>query len=213
MKWKKSFFNFSSLLLLIGLLANTESLHGEVPELHTLNNCKTIWSSLRPDYIKLQYAGGMGFLSAGAGWNYGKSKKWETDLLLGFLPEFSDEKKRITFTIKQNFTPWHVSLKNRIQMNPFTCGIYANTILGSDYWIWEPEKYPSDYYSFSTKIRFHIFVGQRFTYSQNQQKKKNLTLYYEISSNELYIISAWGNKYLKPNDYLHLSLGLKWDIF
>ena len=35
-----------------------------------------------PTHTKLQYAGGMGLLSWGIGWDYGKRGQWETDLLL-----------------------------------------------------------------------------------------------------------------------------------
>lgn len=44
------------------------------------------WEALIPTHTKLQYAGGMGLLSWGIGWDYGKRGQWETDLLLGFIP-------------------------------------------------------------------------------------------------------------------------------
>ena len=39
------------------------------------------WEALIPTHTKLQYAGGMGLLSWGIGWDYGKRGQWETDLL------------------------------------------------------------------------------------------------------------------------------------
>lgn len=174
------------------------------------------WAKLIPTYTKVQFAGGMGLLSFGAGWDYGKNNQWETDVLLGFLPRYTTRKSKITFTIKQNFIPWKKRLNRRFYLEPLACGLYVNTIFDGDFWVSEPDKYPSDYYSFSTKMRFNIYVGQRITLDIPHNKRfltKGITFFYEVSSNDLYIVSAFGNSYLKPKDYLRLSFGLKFQLF
>jgi len=148
------------------------------------------------------------------GWDYGKQHQWETDVMLGFVPHYSS-KSKATFTLKQNFMPWKIDLGNNFSMEPFACGLYINTVLSEDFWVKEPDRYPHGYYNFSTKIRSNIFVGQRFTYNLDTDKAKMaraITLFYEIGTSDLYIISAFGNRYLKPEDYLHLSLGVKLQI-
>ena len=42
---------------------------------------------------------------------------------------------------------------------------------------------------------------------------KSITAFYEISTCDLYVVSAFNNSYLKPDDYLRLSFGLKFQIF
>ena len=42
------------------------------------------WERIIPTHSKIQYAGNMGLLSFGTGWDYGKRNQWETDVLLGF---------------------------------------------------------------------------------------------------------------------------------
>ena len=44
------------------------------------------WAALIPMQLVIQNAGNMGAISAGIGWNYGKRKQWETDLLFQRLP-------------------------------------------------------------------------------------------------------------------------------
>lgn len=44
------------------------------------------WERLKPKNAMVQYAGGMGMMSFGAGWEYGKRGMWNTDVLVGFLP-------------------------------------------------------------------------------------------------------------------------------
>lgn len=175
-----------------------------------------LWNHLIPSYTKIQYAGNMGLLSFGTGWDYGKNNQWETDVFLGFVPRYNTDNFKVTLTLKQNFIPWNINLKKGFSLDPMACGLYINSVFGGDFWSSEPDKYPSNYYNFSTKIRFNIYLGQRITYRIPTEKRffaKSVTLFYEISTNELYMISAVQNSYLKPKDYLSLSLGLKMQLF
>lgn len=174
------------------------------------------WSSLIPTHTTLQYAGSIGFISAGFGWDYGKHSQWETTVLLGYLPKYNSDSDKITFTIKQNFTPWNITLNPQMSIDPLTCGLFFNSIFNEDFWVNEPNRYPDGYYGFSTRIRSHIFIGQRFTYEINSKKRffaKSITAYYELSTADLYIISAFTNRYLKPTDTMSLAFGIKMQIF
>ena len=170
------------------------------------------WANLIPTYIKLQYAGNMGLLSLGTGWDYGKKKQWETDIYFGVLPKFKSHETKMTFTVKQNYIPWSLPLNKRFGVEPLTCGMYLNTVFDEDFWVKEPDRYPSGYYNFSSKIRIHVFLGQRITYDINPKQRfvaKSISFFYELSTCDLYIVSAFTNSYLKARDYLSLSFGLK----
>ena len=181
-----------------------------------IEHYESFWNKLIPKYQKVQFAGSMGFLSTGPGWLYGKGK-WETDLLIGFIPKFDDTKAKATITIKQNYIPWSLHIgKSRFSIEPLTCGMYVNSILDDRFWKKEPERYPDNYYKFSTRIRFHVFLGQRWTYDLKDNKRKfhkSVSFFYELSSCDLYIISAATNKTIKPKDYLGLSFGVKLQVF
>ncbi|MGN0309640.1 MAG: hypothetical protein ACI4C3_03495 [Bacteroides sp.] len=171
------------------------------------------WYSLIPTYSKLQYAGNMGLLSLGFGWDYGKHNQWETDLLFGYLPKYDSDRSKITMTLKQNYIPWNITLgQGPFSFEPLSCGLYFNTVFGDEFWVSEPDRYPKGYYGFSSKIRTHIFLGQRITFEIPRKKRfmaKSITFFYELSSCDLYIVSAFTNGYLRPHDYLSLSFGLK----
>jgi len=173
----------------------------------------TIWNKMIPRYGKIQFAGSMGMFSGGVGWNYGKDH-WETDILLGIVPRNTDRHAMATLTFKQNYIPWQLQLKEGIRFDPLSCGLYINTLLDKDFWVINPDRYPEGYYTFSTRVRFHIFLGERITFDLNRKKfrNKSITLFYEISSCDLYLFSAFTNKYLKPSDYLSLSFGIKLQI-
>lgn len=176
---------------------------------------KELWESLIPAYTKLQYAGGMGLMNLGFGWSYGQNDQWETDVFLGFIPRYSSDNSKITMTLKQNFIPWQKPLNKTMTLEPLTTSLYLNTVFSDEFWTKEPDRYPSGYYNFSTRVRFHLSVGQRLRFNIPDKKRlfaRSITAFYEISSCDLYVVSAFTNK-LSLDDYLRLSFGLKFDIF
>lgn len=171
------------------------------------------WQGLIPTQVIIQNAGNMGFLSAGIGWNYGKHSQWETNLLFGFLPEYKSNRGKVTMTLKQNYIPWSIYLKDGWSIEPLSCGLYFNTVFGSEFWSRQPGRYPDKYYEFlSTKIRANVFLGQRITkiIPHNKRKKiKSITAFYEVSTCDLYIRSMVLDDYLSIWDIIGLSIGIK----
>lgn len=70
-----------------------------------IHRFRSHWERIIPTHSKIQYAGNMGLLSFGTGWDYGKHNQWETDILLGFIPKYSSKKAKVTMTLKQNYMP------------------------------------------------------------------------------------------------------------
>lgn len=173
-----------------------------------------MWHNLIPAYAKIQYAGNMGMFSFGTGWQYGSNEQWETDIFFGFIPRHSSRKTKLTFTLKQNFTPWKVWETEKFYFEPLSCGLYFNSVFSDEFWSNAPDKYPNGYYWFSTKIRTNIFVGERFTLKIPNDKREfatSVTVFYEISTHDFAIIQAVKNSRLTPKDYLTLSFGLKFN--
>lgn len=173
------------------------------------------WENLIPTHTKLQFAGNMGVLSLGAGWDYGSRNQWETDIFFGILPKYQSDRTKITMTLKQNYMPWSIGLGRQFYVEPLSCGMYVNTVFGDEFWTNEPDRYPKGYYGFSSRVRFHIFLGQRLTYDIPPRWRlgaRAITFFYEVSTCDLYVVSAFVNKYLKPKDYLSLSFGLKMQL-
>ena len=165
---------------------------------------------LIPTHAKLQYGGGIGVASIGVGWDYGKRNQWESDILIGYLPESYSDVDRFTFTLRQNYTPWNIEMTDHIAYEPLSCGIYCNTISGNKFWFQEPSKYGGRYYKFTSRVRLHAFVGQRVNFmSEKQRKLQGVSLYYELSLCDLNVIAKITNSKLKMSDILFFSFGLK----
>lgn len=172
------------------------------------------WRRVLPTHLKVQYAGSMGYLSVGAGWDYGRKCRWETDVLVGYVPKFEGERGHVTFTLKQNYIPWRIHASDRISFDPFYCGVYFNTIFGEEFWGRQPERYPSGYYWFSTRLRSHVFSGCRASWHTRRPECsiKAVTLFFEVNTCDLYIVRKVGNGYLRGRDIFGLSVGLKCQI-
>lgn len=174
------------------------------------------WERLIPTHTKVQYAGGMGVMSFGAGWDYGRRCRWETDVMVGFLPRAYADKFHMTFTLRQNYIPWSIRCGGgRFSVEPFACGAYLNFISGERFWMREPARYPGEgYYGFTSRLRIHLYVGQRFTVNFNPDSAvRATTLYYELSANDLNIVSKFGNKSMSLSDIVFFSAGVKLQIF
>ena len=172
------------------------------------------WNSLIPDFARVQYAGSVGLINAGAGWAYGSHDQWETDFMIGYVPEYDAGYPFATLTLRETFVPWTKNLyRQRYSFQPLSCGIFINTVLDSDYWVNEPGKYPgSSYYRFASKIRFHVFVGQRYTYIVPEARRtlgNKVSFVWELSTCDLYVVSKFINHTLPLIDILSLSFGLK----
>ena len=197
---KKYFFRSSSAVLLFFLLLTTGKISAQ----------KKGFKIKAPDHLNLQYAGGMGFISIGAGYS-AKNQKLEGDLYYGYLPKSVGGIRIHSISGKVTWIPIHsVSIKN-YQVEPLMTGIIVNYSFGKQYFSFDPPNYPYRYYSFPTAIHSALFLGSRigFNFPANTVVRR-LSLYYEILSYDREIISFVSNtKSLQAGDVITLSLGVR----
>lgn len=211
-----------SLFILLVVVVLPVSAEDSIPDNTTLYEQRLVkyykfWNSLIPSQIVIQNAGNMGLLSAGVGWDYGKRNQWETHFMVGFVPKHLSSSTKATITVKENYIPWRKKFGNQWKIEPLECGLYINAILGSNFWDYQPSRYPNNYYVFSTKFRANIFAGQRITKDLDLNKKrtfvKSATLFYEVSSCDIYLIDYIKNNNIGLLDILGLSVGMKLQLF
>ena len=177
------------------------------------------WAGLIPTQFVIQNAGNMGLLSAGLGWNYGSRRQWETDLMVGFIPKHQSTRTKMTMTLKENYIPWSITPRadfnkqKMLSVEPLTVSIYINTVYGDEFWKNQPNRYPDKYYEFmSTKFRLNLALGQRITMNIPEKMRvrhSRVSLFYEVSSCDLYIRSMFQDSRVKLKDIIGLSLGIK----
>jgi len=180
-----------------------------------LNRREAMWHKLLPELHTIQYAGGIGMFSFGFGWDYGKSRQWETHLLFGFLPKRYNYHHYWTFTLRETFLPWRMQLGGKWKMAPLLINLSLNSILHGDFWASQPSRYPKGYYGFSSKVRFHLGIGQRFSYRIPKTKRfinSEVSIYYEISTCDLYVRQKILNSTIALKDIITLGIGVIYTI-
>jgi hypothetical protein len=171
---------------------------------------KKVFKIKPPDHIKVQYAGGMGFISIGAGYST-KNQKLEADLYYGYLPESIGGVSIHSISGKVTWIPIHSLSIKKYHVEPLMTGLIVNYSFGKQYFSFDPPYYPYRYYSFPTAIHTAIFLGSRIGLDfPTNTFVQRVSLYYEILSFDREIISLVSNpKSLLVTDIVTLSLGVK----
>lgn len=180
-----------------------------------VHHYRSFWEKLIPTSSTFQFAGGMGLVELSLGWDNGRHRQWQTDLFLGYVPKFASTHGNLVVSLKETYVPWSISLNRILSLEPFSVAGYLTSVGSSDFWGRQPMKYPNDYYWFSTRFRMNLAIGQRFTINipiRHRFNAEALSLFYEIGTNDFYIISFVLNDYVKLKDVLHLSFGVRWQF-
>lgn len=165
-----------------------------------------------PDILTSQYAGSIGLISVGAGYEVIK-RKANVELLVGYLPSFTGSKSMQTLTLKFTARPVLWRPNNELIIEPMTMGIYFCYTPGREYSSDLPSWYPDGYYWWSEAVRVNIFIGGSVVVSLGQatEKGRRLSGYYEIGTNEIKLVSYVQNKdALSIWNILHASLGVRY---
>ncbi len=223
MKWKESIFSMLFLAFAMNVAAgdSVSVPQGKSKYEMRMERRMKAWASLIPTHFLIQNAGNMGTLSIGVGWSYGEKRKWEMDLLFGFIPKHDSSRPKFTTTLKGNYIPWRICMnpssdirtKGSWNFEPLTASIYINTVYGHEFWKSQPSRYPDGYYEFmSTKFRLNVAIGERLMLRIPENKLKmfrRVALFYEISTCDLYIRSLFQGNGVKFTDIFGCSIGLK----
>src|SRR5688500_11968428 len=98
-----------------------------------------------PDFLVAQYAGSIGFISGGFGYDVLK-KKGKLDLLGGYVPAFTGSAPMETITLKFTASLIKVYLNPRFVIHPLNTGLYFCYTPGVEFSSNLPAWYPEGYY-------------------------------------------------------------------
>ncbi|OAQ39946.1 hypothetical protein A5893_09675 [Pedobacter psychrophilus] len=169
---------------------------------------------LIPDGAVVQHAGSIGYFSGGVSYDLFKSKKGSLDITYGYLPEnkggaFS------TISTKFIYRPLKIKANDWLTIYPINPATFISYTVNKDFDLtWDRGQYSKGYYYWSEALRIHLAFGSELKFNTNkliQSKKINaLSLYYEINTNDVYIINYVQNKsYLNITDIFKAGIGLR----
>lgn len=157
-----------------------------------------------PDHYMVQYAGGIGFLSIGAGYNLWDW--YEPTLLIGYVNEtFGNSAKAVTtVSIKNSFVLFRKHLPEQIK---FRGGISVNMGLTNNLFRQLPPHYPEKYY-FQNKVFLSPFLGGEWQIKLNQKHLKTGGLFFEFNTRDAYLLECLRTDYVKFHKIWNLGLGV-----
>ncbi|MXV52323.1 hypothetical protein GS399_15210 [Pedobacter sp. HMF7647] len=169
---------------------------------------------LIPKNVTIQYAGSIGFISGDFGYNLFKKERGTMDFGYGFVPASKGGPLNI-LNVKFSYKPFNIKLKEWGNLLPVNPGFFISYHLGSNYHIgWNDDQYPKGYYWWSTALRPNISLSSELKIKPNiiftKSRMRYISIYTEVSTNELYFISFVQNHDEFPfTNILKLGIGTK----
>jgi hypothetical protein len=160
-----------------------------------------------PDYVKMQFAGNIGVVSVGAGYQL-FDKVLYSELLYGYVPESVSKAAKIhLITIKNTFPIFRKEIGNNLTIMPIA-GFTTTIDIGTTTFTTLPSKYPDDYY-IPTAFHFTLFGGVMIHKDFINPKIINgVDFYVEMGTVETYLWYGITSKEVGLSDIFSTSFGL-----
>jgi len=163
-----------------------------------------------PDHSSIQYAGNIGFISVGGGYDF-FNEKLGLELFYGYAPKSVAGLDIHSMTFKVNYSPWHININEKIELRPFNIGIGLTYNFGDNYFINQSSHYPDNYYK-SNAIYFTPYLGLSILY-KNSLKLRAIEFYTELGTVDKYLRdylnSAFEEYYVDLEDIINISFGFR----
>jgi len=168
-----------------------------------------LWYTFLPDYYKFQYAGGIGFLSAGIGYGF-FNERVDISYFYGYVPTWFSEKELHSVSLQLTGKPLRIKPNNKTEYYPLNIGFFVHHTFGSEYFIALPDHYPEDYYWWAPGRTGGLFVEGQFSYQFNTSRKmfSEIGIYYRVVTRGIYITSKFSNASVPLEDIFSFSLGI-----
>ncbi len=197
-------FKIILIILLIWLVKGTDTFSqvSQYPD-------STRYKRFLPDYMKLQFAGGIGFVSMGVGYTF-FNQKLDVSYFYGYVPEnvTSDDLHSVSLQVTAKLLRFKIN--ENLEIMPLNVGGFIHHTFGSEYWLKLPEHYPPGYYWWAPGRNAGIFLGGevKTSFLSNATPASGTAFYVRAGSRGLYIASKFGNASIHLNDILEFGFGL-----
>lgn len=169
---------------------------------------------LIPKDVVVQYAGSIGYLSAGAGYELFGNKRGNLDIIYGFVPESKGGALHIV-TAKFAYRPFVIRIGDWAKIYPVNPGLFIRYTLNNNLGFnFDTVQYPKGYYYFSEAARPHLSISNEFQLIKgkvlDRTGLKAISLYSEFNTNDYYLVNYFQNtSALSVTDVFKLGIGIR----
>lgn len=164
---------------------------------------------LLPDYLNMQYAGSVGWLSVGIDYDI-LHEKGRLGARYGYIPKSQGGPLSLVST-SFFYEPWTIPLTSQLSLNPVEVGVKMSYHFGDRFYTQLPSRYPEGYYWWKSALRFHLATQTAVTWKlADPNKIKSVTGYVELNTNELYLVSYIQNtRALRLSEVIKAGVGVR----
>ncbi len=163
---------------------------------------------LAPDFLKCQYAGNMGVVSAGMGYAL-LDGRMQTDLFYGYAPKRYCGESIHHVTWKNTVLPLSVRLSDTVKWAPVTLGSHFSLKVGKNNrqtWVILPDRYPDNYYP-PTALHLLLTLGTAFDY-RVPGSSRSTGVFFEGGTTALYLRDWIRESHVSFTDIVSFSFGM-----
>ncbi|WP_035564908.1 hypothetical protein [Hymenobacter sp. IS2118] len=170
-----------------------------------------------PTHLLAHTAGGQGLAAVGTGWTVSRDRL-ALEVLAGYLPKKFSITPVGVFTAKVTYAPWQLGLGGTPwHVRPLALGGFVSYSASRGISLSRGSKYEEGYYWWSSRTRVGAFVGGSAGRTFGLTKRgtaRSATAYYELGTNDLYLVSWMTNKGGLPlRSILTLGFGVRLHIW
>ena len=169
---------------------------------------------LIPDDAIVQYAGSIGYVSIGAGYELFSNKRGNIDVNYGYVPKSKGGELHM-FTAKFAYKPFVIKIKDWATIYPFNPGVFVTyTVNNALSFNFPTDNYPKGYYYWSEAARPHLSFSNEFQLTKSRMLEKTglkaLSIYSEFNTNDYYLVNYFQNtSSLSVTDIFKLGIGVR----
>ena len=180
----------------------TANASGEEPDTNGLKK-------LYPHHYKVQFAGDIGFLSAGFGYDF-FNNRMDLSCFYGYVPKKFSKENIHSVSLQLTGNPFKFNIKSRFEYYPLNVGLFIQHTFGEEYHLTLPDRYPDQYYRwYPGRSGGLFFEGQlNYQYKNSSQIFSKIGFYYRIVTRVIYVTSKYSNSSIPLEDIFNLGLGI-----
>lgn len=161
-----------------------------------------------PVAATVQYAGNMGMLSAGPGYEF-VNEKLAIDVLYGYVPKFQGTEAGHLLTLKSTYKPFKLAINEKYALTPVQFGLGVSYHFGDKYSLSWEDPFPKGYYWWSTRVRVLGFAGTSVNRTIQNSFVKDIGAFAELGTYDLLVTAWYKDDKLRFWDILSASAGVR----
>lgn len=168
---------------------------------------RTFPNTVLPDYVQLQFAGNIGILSAGIGYDLAHDKI-HISILDGFVPQSIAGSNINTIALKNAFDLFTIRTPHHTRLKPYAGLTAMFETTGNGFYKKLPERYlDRNYYHYSA---FHaaVFAGGALQVPVGKKEGQRLDIYAETGTIDAYVYYYTNNPRHHLDEIFSIALGV-----